>query len=110
MFNIAKFFLGAFTTLGGMFAGLFGRRTAVTVAVVTAIIAMTTALSVALKATLSSLAVYATPVVPQAFLDGLSPFYPDNLEVCLGAMFSARVAVWAYNFNKEILKTYLGGV
>lgn len=110
MFNIAKFFLGALTTLGGMFAGLFGRRTAVTLAVVTAIIAMTTALSVALKAILTSISAYATPVLPQVFLDGIAAFYPQNLEVCLGAMFSARVAIWAYNFNKEILKTYLGGV
>lgn len=110
MFNLAKFFLGAFTTIAGWFMGLFSRKTAIALAVTTVIIGMTAALSLALKAAIATLQVYATPVVPAAFFAGFGPLMPENTDVCLTAMFSARVTVWAYNFNKDLLKMYLGGI
>lgn len=110
MLNLAKFFLGAFTTLAGWFTGMFSRKTAIALAVTTVIIGMTAALSIALKGAIAALQVYATPVVPASFFIGFGALCPDNADVCLTAMFSARVTLWAYNFNKDILKMYLGGI
>lgn len=109
MFNLAKFFLGAFTTIAGLFTGLFSRKTAIALAVTTVIIAMTTALSLGLKASIAALQVYAMPAVPASFFAGFVALCPENADVCLTAMFSARLTVWAYNFNKDLLKLYLGG-
>ncbi|WP_454871309.1 DUF5455 family protein [Pseudomonas mohnii] len=110
MFNLAKFFLGAFTTVAGWFMGMFSRKTAIALAVTTVILAMTTALSLALKGAIAALQIYATPVVPASFFVGFGALCPENADVCLTAMFSARVTVWAYNFNKDLLKMYLGGI
>lgn len=110
MFNIAKFFLGAFTTAAGWFVGMVSRRTAIVLAVATVIIGMTTALSLTFKFLISGLSSYATLVVPPQVLMGLGMVIPENLEVCVAAMFSARIGLWAYRFNKDLLQMYLGGI
>lgn len=107
---LARWFLGVFTNVAGWFVAVFTRKTAIVLAAVTVIITMTVALATALKVALASLSQYSTLVVPEPVLDGIAMLLPDNFEYCLTAMFSARVTLWAYNFNKDILKMYFGGL
>ncbi|MNG08717.1 hypothetical protein D3C84_920950 [compost metagenome] len=107
---LARWFLGVFTNVAGWFMAVFTRKTAIVLAVVTVIITMTVALATALKVALASLSQYSTLAVPEPVLDGIAMLMPDNFEYCLTAMFSARVTLWAYNFNKDLIKMYLGGI
>jgi len=107
---LAGWFLTIFTNIAGFFLKFLSRRFAIVASVTAVIIGMTVALSLLLKGMLAGLAVYANTVFPPTFVVGFASVMPENFEVCIGLMASTRVSIWAYNFNKDLLKMYLGGI
>lgn len=107
MFRVASWFLGIFTTLANFFMRFVSRRFAIASALVTALVGMTVAFSLAIKGLIAGLAV--TLNAPPEFFMGIAAICPDNFEACIAAMISAKTLAWAYNFNRDILRMYLGG-
>jgi hypothetical protein len=107
MTMMANWFLGIFTTLATFFAKYVGRRFAIALTGTTALLAMTGAMYAALVGLISGMvAQISNPYV----LIGMSAVMPDNFELCISVYFAARIIMWAYNFNKDLLHMYLGGI
>lgn len=107
MSALATFFLGIFSTLAGFFLKFVTRRFAIALAGTTVLIAMTAVVFAAIHALIASMAVVITN---QYLLMGFTALLPDNFEICISVYFSARMTIWAYNLNKDILMMYLGGI
>jgi hypothetical protein len=106
---LATFLLGVLTSAARWFFAVFTRKTAIVLALTAAIVAMMLGLSAFIKGQLATLAQYSQLIVPESFLTGLALLIPDNFEACIIIMFSAQLAVWAFNFNKELVKLYASG-
>lgn len=107
MFKLAHWFLGAFTTIAAFFAKFVTRRFAVAIAVTTVMIAMTATVFAVIHGLIAGMAV---AISNQYLLMGITALMPDNLEICISVYFSARVTLWAYNLNKDLMYMYLGGI
>lgn len=107
---LAGWFLTIFTNVATLFLKFLSRRFAIVAAVTAVIISMTLALSLVLKGLLAGLAIYVNTVLPSTFVMGFASVMPNNFEFCIGIMASTKVTIWAYNFNKDLLKMYLGGI
>lgn len=107
MFKLAQWLLGAFTTVAAFFAKFVTRRFAIALSGTTVMIAMTAAVFAAIHALVAGLAI---SITNQHVLMGMSALMPDNLEICISVYFSARMTLWAYNLNKDLLQMYLGGI
>ncbi|WP_420170662.1 DUF5455 family protein [Pseudomonas alloputida] len=107
---LAAWLLSVFTNVATWFLQFLSRRFAIVAAVTTVIVGMTVALSLLLKSFLLSISVYANTLFPPSFVIGFASVMPENFEACIALMASTRISIWAYNFNKDLLKMYLGGI
>lgn len=107
MFRFANWFLTAFTTIAAFFAKFVTRRFAIALAATTVLVAMTATVFGLIKAMIAGMAVLITN---QYVLMGISSLIPVNFEICISVYFAARLTLWAYNFNKDLMHMYLGGI
>ncbi len=107
MSSMASWFLGAFVTIASFFLKFVTRRFAIALAGTTVLIAMTLAVYGVMVGFLSGIV---SSISNPYLLMGMSAVMPDNLEICISVYFSARITMWAYNFNKDLLGMYLGGI
>jgi len=107
MAKMAAWFLKIFTTLSLFFAKFVTRKFAILLSASTVLISMTVAVFTALHGAISGIA---SSITNPYILMGFGAVWPANADACLSVYFSARVTVWAYNFNKDLLQTYLGAI
>lgn len=107
MFKLAQWFLGAFTTIATFFAKFVTRRFAIALSGTTVLIAMTATTFAVIHGLIAGMA---ASITNPSLLIGMSALMPDNLEICISVYFSARVTLWAYNLNKDLLHMYMGGI
>lgn len=107
MFKLAQWFLGAFTTIATFFAKFVTRRFAIALSGTTVLIAMTATTFAVIHGLVAGMA---STISSQPILMGMSALMPDNLEICISVYYSARITLWAFNFNKDLLHMYMGGI
>lgn len=107
MMKLASWLLGAFTTVAAFFAKFVTRRFAIVLSGVTVFLAMTASVFAAIH---SMIAGAAASISNPHVLMGMSAVMPDNFELCIAVYFSAKLTLWAYNLNKDLLQMYLGGI
>lgn len=107
MFKMSQWFLGAFTTIAAFFAKFVTRRFAIALSGATVLIGMTATVWAVLHGLITGLIVSMTN---PHLLMGFTALMPDNFEICISVYFSARMTLWAYNFNKDLMHMYLGGI
>jgi len=81
-------------------AGMLTNKLAIVALVVTAIGAVTVAFFAALLALINTLA-YA---LPNEFAIGLSFVVPANAPLCVGAIATAHVVRWVYEWNVKVIQ------
>lgn len=107
MLKLAQWLLGAFTTIAAFFAKFVTRRFAIALAGTTVMIAMTATVFAVIHGLIAGMAI---TISNQYLLMGITALLPDNFEICVSVYFSARMTLWAYNLNKDLMFMYLGGI
>ncbi len=96
---IIAFFTNAF----GKIFEFFARRFTAGVALQLAWVAAYAALVVALAATFVTLIAGISVAMPAPISSGIGLINPGNVEICMSAYFSARLAVWLYDHKVKVL-------
>jgi len=97
---LAGFIGSIFSGFIGWLSAYLGKRLAVTLAVVAAFTAATATFWAAAEALVFGLAVS----VPADVVTVASWIVPPNLAVCIGALLSARLVRFAYDWNVRVLQ------
>lgn len=97
---LAAMLSGMFGSLVGFFAKYVTMRLAVIAAVVSAIVALTAAFAVAMNALINSI----LPTMPALVITGFAHLCPESIELILGAVFSAHVVRYAYEWNVKVIQ------
>lgn len=97
---LANFFLGLATSVLSYFGAHFAKKTVFAAAAVSAALALTTAFIFLLKGLLLGL----TYTIPAWAVEGFAMLLPSNVAICLGAIVSARVGRWIYDYHMETLR------
>lgn len=82
------------------FATQITKKVALTAAALTAFTALTAAFAAVVKGLLTSI-IYQLPDWAAA---GAGLFLPPNLAACIGALITARIARWIYDYHIQSLK------
>lgn len=91
---------GLFTTLASFFTAWVSKKVAMAAAVVSVSFGMFMAFVGAIWAIFQSV----TLVTPSWMVGGIGLFLPDNTEVCLAALMTAKLARAGYEYQKETLR------
>lgn len=100
---LASLLGGLFVAVVGFFAEHLTKRLAIVVAVVVALSALTLAFFAAIVAIIAGVSSLSPPQLSMAM--GL--IYPHNLNLIIAAVFAARLARWAYEWNVKVLQMRL---
>lgn len=96
---LANFFVQLAGSVLTWFGLQLSKKTVFATAAVSAFLALTSAMVLAVKGLAVGI-IYAIP----AWAGSIGMLLPSNLAVCIGALVSARVAVWIYRYHVETLK------
>lgn len=88
-----------FAAIAAFFAQWMAKKTVMVTALVAGSLALTAAFVAAVSALMSGLAAS----VP-SWVVGLGYLIPDNMAACFGAIVSARIARWIYDYHFSVLK------
>lgn len=90
---------GLIATFAGFLAQWFGRRAAIRLSIITAMLSFLGIFIAAVNAAVSGLSV----VLPSAVVIGASWFMPDNINACISACISVRLAKYIYDYQQRVL-------
>lgn len=97
---LASILSGLFASLITFFAQYLTKRLAIVVAVVAALSALTLAFFAGIVAIINGLSSISPPMLSQA----MGMIYPENLNLIVASIFSARVARWVYEWNVKVIQ------
>jgi hypothetical protein len=92
-----------FTALVTFFAAFLTKRIALIAAAITAIVAVTGSFIVAVNMLVAGIYV----ALPPELAIGISWVWPDNATACIGAVTSAHLLRWAYDWNTKVIQMKL---
>jgi len=97
-------FANFFLSLVGALASFFGLSLAKKTMFATAAVAASLALTAAFILVIKGLTVGIVATLPAWAQTGAGLFIPGNTAACIGALISARVGRWIYDYHMETLK------
>lgn len=97
---LANFFLGLVQSLLAILGLSLAKKAVYAATAAAALLALTTAFILAVKALFTGI-VFVLPAWAQV---GAGLFLPSNLPACIGALISARIARWIYDYHVATLK------
>lgn len=103
----APFLLDVFLKLGMFFTRFITRRFAIALSVGTVFLSMVVGTWTVLTNLLNGIEFI---ISDHSLLLGIYSVLPSNFEMVMSLYFSARLVVWAYNLNADLLKMYMGGI
>lgn len=100
---LAAIFTGIFASIVGVLTKWLTKRVAIFVAAIAVLLTVTTSFMAAAYALINAL----TVALPTGFAQAWGLFMPGNTAACIGAIVSAHVLRWAYDWQTKIIQLKL---